>query len=310
MRILVTGVNGQIGGALVPRLQRLGTVLAADRKQLDLSQPSRIAAALDQLAPDMIVNPAAYTAVDRAEDERELAFTVNAESPGVMARWAAERGVPLVQLSTDYVFDGSGQRPWREHDPTGPLSVYGASKLAGEKAVRAASGAHLIVRTSWVYAAEGNNFLRTIARLARERAELRVVDDQVGAPTSAALIADILSRIVAGDPAAVASRFAAVGGVTHLAASGYTSWCGFATAIVEGLRSRGEDVRTERVIPIRTEEYPTKAVRPRNSRLDLTRLREVFAIRSVAWSLALAQELDQLMPRRLEPAPVHASRHQ
>jgi dTDP-4-dehydrorhamnose reductase len=310
MRILVTGVNGQVGGALVPRLQRLGTVLATDRKQLDLSQPSRIAAALDQLAPDMIVNPAAYTAVDRAEDERELAFTVNAESPGVIAHWAAQRGVPLVQLSTDYVFDGSGERAWREHDPTGPLSVYGASKLAGEKAVQAASGAHLIVRTSWVYAAQGNNFLRTIARLARERTELRVVDDQLGAPTSAALIADILTRIVAGDVTTLVSRFAAAGGITHLAASGCTSWCGFATAIVDGLRAHGEDIKTERLIPIRTEEYPTKAVRPRNSRLDLTRLREVFGVTPVPWTSALPQELDQFVPRRLEPVPAPSSRYQ
>ena len=271
MRILVTGVSGQVGGALVHRLRSLGGVLAADRRTIDLSQPSLIADALDRLAPDLIVNPAAYTDVDRAEDERDLAFTVNAESPGVMARWAANRGVPFVQLSTDYVYDGSGERRWRENDPTAPLSVYGASKLAGERAVQAAGGANLIVRTSWVYAAKGRNFLRTIARVACERAELRVVDDQVGAPTSAALIADILSRIVAGDRALLAARFAAAEGITHVAASGCTSWCGFATAIVDGLRARGRAIKTERVIPIRTEEYPTKARRPQNSRLDLSR---------------------------------------
>jgi dTDP-4-dehydrorhamnose reductase len=164
---------------------------------------------------DLIVNPAAYTDVDRAEDERDLAFTVNAESPGVMARWAANRGVPFVQLSTDYVYNGSGERRWRENDPTAPLRLWG-SKLAGERAVQAAGGANLIVRTSWVYAAKGRNFLRTIARLACERAELRVVDE---APTSAALIADILSRIVAGDRALLAARFAAAEGITHVAAS-------------------------------------------------------------------------------------------
>jgi len=305
MRILVTGVSGQVGGALVPRLQSLGTVLAADRKQLDLSRPATIPDELERLAPNLIINAAAYTAVDQAEDERDLAFTVNAEGPGVMATWAAVRDIPFVQLSTDYVFDGSGDRPWREDDPTGPLSVYGESKRAGEKAVQAASGAHLIVRTSWVYAAEGNNFLRTIARIARERAELRVVHDQVGAPTSAALIADILGRIVAADATTLASRFAPAGGITHLAASGCTSWCGFATAIVEGLRARGGDIKTERVIPIRTGEYPTKAVRPRNSRLDLTRLREVFGVAPVPWVSALAQERS-----RPEPVPVHANRHQ
>jgi dTDP-4-dehydrorhamnose reductase len=292
MRILVTGVSGQVGGALVHRLRSLGGVLAADRRTIDLSQPSLIADALDRLAPDLIVNPAAYTDVDRAEDERDLAFTVNAESPGVMARWAANRGVPFVQLSTDYVYDGSGERRWRENDPTAPRSVYGASKLAGERAVQAAGGANLIVRTSWVYAAKGRNFLRTIARLACERAELRVVDDQVGAPTSAALIADILSRIVAGDRALLAARFAAAEGITHVAASGCTSWCGFATAIVDGLRARGRAIKTERVIPIRTEEYPTKARRPQNSRLDLSRLSEVFGESPPQWTSALATQLD------------------
>ena len=290
--ILVTGVSGQVGGALVPRLQKLGRVLAADRRTFDLSLPSGIADALDRLAPDLIINAAAYTDVDRAEDDRDLAFTVNAESPGLMARWAANRGVPFVHLSTDYAFDGSGERAWRESDPTGPLSVYGASKLAGEKAVQAAPGANLIVRTSWVYAAEGRNFLRTIARLARERTELRVVDDQVGAPTSAALIGDILSRIVAADAAALVSRFATAKGITHIAASGCTSWCGFATAIVDGLRARGRQIKAERVIPIRTDEYPTKARRPRNSRLDLSRLSEVFRESPPEWTSALARQLD------------------
>jgi dTDP-4-dehydrorhamnose reductase len=153
MRFLVTGVSGQIGSEAARRFARLGSVIAADRSVLDLSQPSTLAANLDILAPDVIINPAAYTAVDRAEDERELAFVVNAESPGVMARWAAARGVPFVQVSTDYVFDGSGERPWREDDPVAPLSVYGASKLAGEETVRAAAGPHLIARTSWIYAA-------------------------------------------------------------------------------------------------------------------------------------------------------------
>lgn len=295
MRILVTGVTGQIGGALLPRLQSLGAVLAADRKQLDLSRPATIPHELERLAPNLIINAAAYTAVDRAEDERDLAFTVNAEGPGVMATWAAARDVPFVQLSTDYVFDGSGERPWREDDPTGPLSVYGESKLAGEKAVQAASGAHLIVRTSWVYAAEGNNFLRTIARLARERAELRIVRDQIGAPTSAALIADILARIVAGDATTLASRFATAGGITHLAASGCTSWCGFATAIVDGLKMRGEEIKTERVVPIRMDEYPTKARRPGNSRLDLSRLNVVFGESPPEWTSVLTKELSHFL---------------
>ncbi len=175
MRILVTGVTGQVGGALVARLPPCATVLAADRCVLDLAQPQAIGATLDRLMPDIIFNPAAYTAVDKAEDEPELALRVNAEAPGVMARWAAARDVPLIHFSTDYVFNGSGERAWREDDAPEPLSVYGATKLAGETAIRDAGGASLIVRTSWVYAAEGKNFLRTIARLARERAELRIV---------------------------------------------------------------------------------------------------------------------------------------
>ena len=196
MRILLTGVTGQVGAALRAPLECAGALVAADRSRLDLAQPENMAAALDEMAPDLIVNPAAYTAVDRAEDERELAFRVNAEAPGAMARWAASRGVPLIHFSTDYVFDGGGTRAWREDDATGPLSVYGASKLAGEDAIRSAGGPHLVVRTSWVYAATGANFLRTIARLARERDELRIVADQIGAPTSARLIADAVAKIV------------------------------------------------------------------------------------------------------------------
>src|SRR5215831_12380060 len=196
MRILVTGVTGQVGGALVGRLRNVATVVAADRSTLDLSRPGEIASRLDEIAPDLIVNSAAYTDVDRAECERELAFVVNAASPGAMARWAARREVPLVSLSTDYVFDGSGERPWQEDDAACPLSVYGESKLAGEMEVRRAGGPHLIVRTSWVYAAGGRNFLRAISSRARECTELNVVADQVGAPTSAAIVADALARIL------------------------------------------------------------------------------------------------------------------
>jgi dTDP-4-dehydrorhamnose reductase len=180
MRILVTGVTGQIGSSLVPRLAGLGTAVAPTRSELDLANPAGIAERLEQISPHLIINCAAYTNVDKAEDERELAFTVNAESPEAIARWAAAHRVALVHLSTDYVFDGSGERPWREEDPTGPLSAYGASKFAGEKSVQAASGPHLIVRTSWIYAAEGRNFLRTIASLALQRSDLWVVADQVG----------------------------------------------------------------------------------------------------------------------------------
>jgi dTDP-4-dehydrorhamnose reductase len=294
MRVLVTGVSGQVGGALVARLQAGAALLAADRTVLDLAAPHAIPAVLDRLAPDIILNPAAYTAVDKAEDEPALAMRVNAQAPGAIARWAAARGVPLIHFSTDYVFDGSGERPWREDDDARPLSAYGASKLAGERDVRAAGGAALIVRTSWVYAAAGRNFLHTIARAARERAELRVVADQVGAPTSATFIADAVARMVSGGIEGLRGRCAEAGGLVHLAADGETSWHGFACAIVEGLKSRGIKLAVERVTAITTDQYLTKARRPHNSRLDLTRLHTVFGINLLHWRDALAPELDLL----------------
>jgi dTDP-4-dehydrorhamnose reductase len=294
MRILVTGVSGQIGGALVSRLPVSATALAADRTVMDLSAPPTLAAALDRLKPDVIVNPAAYTAVDRAEDEPVLAMRVNAAAPGVMARWAAARHVPFIHFSTDYVFDGSGQRARLEDDAAHPLSTYGQTKLAGEREVRAAGGASLVVRTSWVYAAAGNNFMRTIARLARERKELRIVDDQIGAPTSAALIADVVVRMLEEGTEGLRARRARCGGLVHVAASGETSWHGFGCAIVAGLNERGVGLAVEQVIAIGTDQYPTKARRPLNSRLDLTRLKSVFGVAPPPWQAALKPELDRL----------------
>jgi dTDP-4-dehydrorhamnose reductase len=294
MRILVTGISGQVGGALAPRLQSFATVLAPDLEMLDLAQLDAISDRLDQLAPELIINPAAYTAVDKAEDEPDLAMLVNGKAPGAIARWAAGRGVPLIHVSTDYVFSGAGERPWREDDEPQPLSVYGATKLAGENEVRAAGGCFLILRTSWVYAATGANFPRTIARLARERKELRIVADQIGAPTSAALLADALAGIVAGGTENIRHRCAQAKGLVHLAAAGETSWHGFASAIVEGLKARGSALAVEQVIPIRTEDYPTRAARPRNSRLDLGRWRGVFNQTPPHWQTALAPVLDEL----------------
>ena len=294
MRILITGVTGQVGGALIGRLEGLGTIIAADRTTLDLAWPDRIEDALQELAPELIVNPAAYTAVDKAEDETNIAMVVNCAAPGAIARWAAKNDVPLIHFSTDYVFNGAGERPWREDDIPAPLSVYGASKLAGENEINAAAGCSLIVRTSWVYSARGTNFLRTIARLARERAELRIVADQVGAPTSAALIADALGQMIEGGLGNLRNRIATARGYVHLAASGETSWHVFAQAIIDGLRARGAKLAVERVIPIRTDDYPTKARRPHNSRLCLARLHQVFGISPLEWECALAPELDVL----------------
>jgi dTDP-4-dehydrorhamnose reductase len=294
MRILVTGGSGQVGSALAPRLGPIGTVLAPNRGVLDLTELESLPGRLDQLAPDLIVNPAAYTAVDKAEDEPELAMAVNGKAPGVIARWAAARRVPLIHFSTDYVFDGTGERPWREEDRPQPLSVYGATKLAGENEIRSAGGISLIVRTSWVYASAGSNFLRTISRLARDRKELRIVSDQIGAPTSAALLADALGRVVAGGIDNVHRCCEDGQGLAHLAASGETSWHGFACAIIEGLRARGCPLAVESVMAIRTEDYPTKATRPLNSRLDLGRWRMLTGETPPHWRDALAPVLDDL----------------
>lgn len=295
MRILLTGSRGQVGHALKPLLERHGTVVSPASAEFDLSKPPMLAGQLDALSPDVIVNPAAYTAVDRAEDERELAFLVNAAAPEAIAKWAARNRVPLVHFSTDYVFNGSGNRPWREDGPTEPLSTYGASKLAGDVAIQAAGGAHLIVRTSWVYAAKGTNFLRTIARLAGERKELRIVADQIGAPTTARAIADAVACIVLPDLTTLHEQFVRKGGVVNLVCAGETSWHGFASAIVGGLKSRGMALAVESIIPIATADFPTKATRPGNSRLDLSRLKQRFGVTMPTWQDALEHELDALV---------------
>ena len=292
MRILLTGASGQVGSALLPLLRTRGTVLAPTEMDFDLSKPAAVAALLDELKPDFIVNPAAYTAVDKAEDEVDLAMLINAEAPGAIARWAAASNVPLVHFSTDYVFDGSGDRAWREDDLPGPLSVYGRSKLAGEEAVRRSGAPHLVVRTAWVYAAKGANFMRTMVRLARERETLRVVADQMGTPTSARSIAAALTGILDQGISNLPAAFARGGGVVHLTNSGSTSWHGFASAIVDGLRGRRVALKATEVVAITTADYPTRAVRPANSRLELTRLQTVYGLSPLTWQEALAMELD------------------
>jgi dTDP-4-dehydrorhamnose reductase len=294
MRILITGVTGQVGAALLARLPSLGTIVPADRTTLDLAKLDAITDTLDRLAPDLIINPAGYTAVDKAEDETELAARVNSNAPGIVASWAATHAVPFIHFSTDYVYDGHGERAWREDDQVCPLSNYGNSKLAGENAIRASGGACLIVRTSWVYAAQGKNFLSTVVRLARERKELRIVADQIGAPTSAALIADAIFGMVAEGRDCLRDRCVQANGLVHLAAKGETSWHGFACAIVAGLKHRGMRFAVRDIVPIGTDEYPTRAKRPRNSRLEMTRLKTVFGIDPPHWQTALEPELDRL----------------
>jgi len=299
MRILLTGATGQVGGALRPLLAARHEVIAPRSGEFDLSRPDKLQVVLDQVAPDLIVNPAAYTAVDRAEDEVDLAMTINGLAPGEIARWASGRGVPLLHFSTDYVFDGGGEKPWLETDACAPLSAYGRSKLVGEDAIRAAGGHYLILRTAWVFASQGANFMRTMIRLAREREEMRVVADQFGTPTSASSIAAAASQILAGGADNLHEHFARAGGLIHLTNSGATSWHGFASAIVTGLRARGVPLKVGEVLPIATADYPTKALRPANSRLDISRLAKVFGIIPPTWEDALALELDKFLAAEL-----------
>ncbi|MEQ1662969.1 MAG: dTDP-4-dehydrorhamnose reductase [Thiobacillus sp.] len=289
MKILLTGASGQLGWELRRTLAPLGNVLTLTRQQLDLAQPESLRSAVTALAPDLIVNPAAYTAVDRAESDAALAEAVNADAPRELAQIAAQRGIPLVHFSTDYVFDGTQSTPYSESDLPNPLGVYGASKRAGELAVQAAGGSHLILRTSWVYGLRGNNFLRTMQRLARERESLSVVNDQWGAPTWSRLLAEATALVVARW--LMHADRAATSGVYHLSCGGRTNWHEFAAAILEDLRRRGERVATLAAIP--TTSYPTAAVRPAQSLLDNTLIAETFGVRLPDWETALALCLEQ-----------------
>lgn len=270
MRILVLGRSGQVGNALTQSLQGLGELIALDRTQLDLSNPDAIRTALRELQPQMIINAAAYTAVDAAESDEATAFQINAEAPRVMAEESERLGAALIHYSTDYVFDGGKQSAWLEDDATAPLSVYGRSKLAGEQAITDVGGTHLILRTSWVYGLHGKNFLLTMLKLAETRDELAIVDDQMGAPTWAVTIADATAAIIrdAGEPAQLASQ----SGVYHLCAGGHTSWFGFAQAIF----SHASVQRKPKLRPITTAEYPTPAKRPSNSMLNTDKFRHTF----------------------------------
>ncbi|MDA1116576.1 MAG: dTDP-4-dehydrorhamnose reductase [Proteobacteria bacterium] len=273
MRILLTGKDGQVGWELQKTLAALGEVTALGRAELDLRDAERIGEVVRAAKPEVIVNAAAYTAVDKAESERDLAFAVNAVAPGVLAAEAKRSGALLVHYSTDCVFDGSKNSPYVENDELNPLNIYGASKLAGERAIADSGCRHLILRTSWVYGPRGSNFLLTMLRLARERPELRVVDDQIGAPTSSLAIARATAQLLPRG----------AGGLYHFCAAGEASWCGFARAI---LARAG--IATP-VVAIRTEDYPTPARRPRNSCLDCSRLRKDFGLSLASWEEQLSE---------------------
>lgn len=296
MTVLVFGGNGQVGRELLRALAPLGTVVATTRsgtladgsacEVADFDRPDSLPALLDRLQPAVVVNAAAHTAVDRAEQEPEAAFRANAQAPGVLARWCAAHGVPLVHYSTDYVFDGQGGTPYREDAPTAPLGVYGTSKRDGEDAVRAAGGRHLIFRTAWVYAAHGGNFLRTMLRLGAERDQLRVVADQIGTPTPAGLIADVTAQAL--------RHPGGLSGTWHLTTSGQTSWHGFAEAIFAEAQAAGVLAKTPVVDAIASSDYPTPARRPAWSVLDNRRLQQDFGIVLPAWQDGLKRVMAEI----------------
>ncbi len=283
-RVLILGAGGQLGAQLARSMMADGlqeSVTALGRAELDFADPEALRAAVRAHSPQILVNAAAYTAVDRAESEPELAFAVNATAPGILAEEMARRNGWLLHYSTDYVFDGSGTAPWRETDPTGPLNVYGASKLAGEQAIAAVGARHLIFRTSWVYAAEGRNFLHTMLRLGRERDRLSIVADQIGAPTSAEVLSEATAQLIARLHDGIEPPC----GIYHMSCSGETSWFGFAEAIFAAFAERQP---APTLTPIATSDYPTPARRPRNSRLDGSLLAQNLDLRLPDWRDAFA----------------------
>jgi dTDP-4-dehydrorhamnose reductase len=303
MKLLLLGANGQVGFELQRALAPLGDLVCATREGrlpggatcavADLADAAALDALLGRERPDIVVNAAAHTAVDRAEDEPDAAQRANADVPAQIARWCQQRDAMLVHYSTDYVFDGRGTRPYRENDAAAPLGVYGRSKYAGEEAIRASGARHLIFRTAWVFAARGQNFLRTMLRLARDRDSLRVVADQIGAPTPARWIANATALTLARLPA---RPDPAHSGLFHLAAGGETSWHGFAEALFADALAGGLIERAPRIEAIATSDYPTRAQRPAYSRLDGRRLYDAFGLRLPDWRRGVAEVVAELAP--------------
>ena len=301
MKILLLGKNGQLGWELQRSLAPLGELVALDRQGApglcgDLGEPDGLAATVRALRPDVILNAAAYTAVDRAESEPDLARRINAHAPAVLAREAAACGALLLHYSTDYVFHGHGQRPWAEDDPTGPLNVYGQTKLAGEQAIVQAGCRHLILRTSWVYAARGGNFARTMLRLARQQPRLTVIDDQWGAPTGAELIADVSAHAIAQLRARPDKA-----GIYHLAAAGETNWFSYAKHVIAQAQSAQAAIEyaVKDILPIPSSAYPVAATRPHNSRLDTRKLRTAFDLHLPPWQAGVDRMLAEILGHSL-----------
>lgn len=292
-KILLTGVHGQVGHALQQSLHSHDLVVL-DRAKLDLTDTDQIRRMVREIQPALIINPAAYTAVDKAESESSLAHAINATAPGVLAEEAARLGAALIHFSTDYVYDGTKASPYLETDPVNPVSVYGRSKLAGEAAIRAVGLPHLILRTSWVYGNYGHNFMKTILRLANERENLRIVADQFGAPTTDISIADAVAQLVSVWQPDMAEQ----SGVYHLVNAGETSWQGFATEIVSAYAALAPQktwpaLAVKQIEPIASHEYPTPAKRPANSRLSTEKLHSVFGVVLPEWRAALNQVIQQ-----------------
>jgi dTDP-4-dehydrorhamnose reductase len=299
--ILVLGASGQVGGAALQTFETLGDVVSPTRQQIDLTDPESIRSTMHEIRPVWVINAAAHTAVDKAESERELAYAINAEAPGILGEEAQKIGAVVLHFSTDYVFDGSNTSAYLETDPTAPLNVYGKSKLAGEQALAATGAAHLILRTSWVYGATGKNFLLSILRMARERDQLRIVADQHGAPTWSFDLARLTAHLVKhvnrlatemGCNAAEAA--ASLSGIYHASGAGHTTWFGFADAAAEALRKYEPAGRLATVSPISTAEYPTPARRPANSLLDCSKLERDFGWRMMHWQESLEQVMREL----------------
>ncbi|MGO4311286.1 dTDP-4-dehydrorhamnose reductase [Pseudomonas sp. KB_15] len=287
MKILINGRHGQVSHELQRRLGAVGELIVLGRDQLDLAQPDQIRRQVQNVRPDLIINAAAHTAVDLAESEPQTAFAINAVAPGILAEEALALDIPLIHYSTDYVFDGMKAGPYNEDDTPNPLGVYGKSKLAGEQAIRDVQGKYLILRTSWVYSTHGRNFLLTMQRLLQEKPELRVVADQIGAPTWAGTIANsTLALIERWQTNEVANW-----GTYHLTAQGETSWFGFAQAIGETLRQQGRPCAD--LLPIPSSDYPTPAARPLNSRLDCSRLQRDWGVSQPDWQTALRECLTE-----------------
>ena len=297
MKILLLGKNGQVGWELQRALAPLGEVIALDFDSpgpltADFSKPESLAATVRAVAPQIIVNAAAHTAVDKAESEPDVARALNATSPAVLAREARALGAWLMHYSTDYVFDGSGSSPWAEDSPTGPLSVYGRTKLEGEQAIRTSACRHLILRTSWVYAARGGNFARTMLKLAKERDRLTVIDDQIGSPTGADLLADLTAHALR-----TALQRPEVAGTYHAVAGGETSWHGYARHVIEFARALGQPIKVaaEAIEPVPTSAFPTPAKRPNNSRMNTHKLRSTFGFALPTWQAGVERMLTEVL---------------